>query len=153
MALVQPPVAPDGQPLAVELLQQQVRRLDRSLQHRRVDHRQVQIVDLGEQPAGLSGLGPAPVGQADVDPAGEVVQLVPLRLAVADEDQVGHAPKRTARRRRTPEPGRTPSRPLPGTSPPSRWFSSLCKYARKRLDIKTLKFAVHMVVSLVHWSV
>jgi hypothetical protein len=40
---------------------------------------------------GLGGLGLAPVGQVDVDPAGEAVLEVPLALAVAQQDQARHA--------------------------------------------------------------
>jgi hypothetical protein len=45
---------------------------------------------LAQQFARRDGLGHALVGQVDIPPAGEAVFQVPLALAVADEDQLGH---------------------------------------------------------------
>ena len=63
---------------------------------------------LGEELAAALGFGLALLGEADVDPSGEEVELVPVALAVAEEDQRigrGHAAMIPTRRMLAHRPG------------------------------------------------
>jgi hypothetical protein len=57
---------------------------------------------VGSTPRALSSarFGSALFGHADIPPAGETVFKVPLRLAVADQDQAGHGVSRVEGKRR-----------------------------------------------------
>ena len=84
--LVEPPAAPHRQPQPVGDVQRDVRGLDRAAHHRGV-HDVGQQVLLAQQLAAAARLGLALRGEADVDPAGEEVLLVPVALAVPEQDQ------------------------------------------------------------------
>ena len=86
MALVEPPGAAYGDPVAVGGVEREVGGGDRAAQQRGVEHVGEQVV-FDEQLAAGDGLGAALVGQGDVDPAGEEVLGVPVALAVAEQDQ------------------------------------------------------------------
>ena len=86
VALVEAPVALHRDPVAVRLVQRDIRGHDRAAQQRgeqdgRLDSR------VPNQLAGPLGLGLALVGEADVHPPGELVRCVPFALPVAEEDQ------------------------------------------------------------------
>ena len=94
MALVEAPRALDRDPEPVGGVEGDVRGLDRAAEHRGVQH-VGQEAGLGEQLAAALGFGLALLGEPDVDPSGEEVELVPDALAVAEEDQRvgrGHCP-------------------------------------------------------------
>src|SRR5690606_23050844 len=86
VTLVEPPGALHRNPQAVRRVQRDVRGLDRAAEQRRVQHIGKQP-GLGEQLAAAAGLALALVSEADVHPAGEQVQFVPLALAVAEQDE------------------------------------------------------------------
>jgi hypothetical protein len=92
--LVQPPVTPDRQPRPVGGVEGELGGADRPGQQRRVDHPEVDPRLLGQEPAGGGGLPLALLGEGDVGPPGEEVQLVPGGLSMAEEDQVGHGGER-----------------------------------------------------------
>ena len=87
VTLVEAPGLVDGQPRAVHLVQNDVQGVDGALQERRVADVEV-IALLLEGLAASSGLGAAGVGEVHVGPAGEEVELVPLALAVTNDDEV-----------------------------------------------------------------
>ena len=86
VALVELPGLVDGQPAAVHLVEDDVEGVDGALEHRGVAHVEVEAL-LGEGAPAVCGLAAAGVGEVDVGPAGEEVELVPLALAVADEHE------------------------------------------------------------------
>ena len=88
VALVEPPAAPHRQPHPVGGVQRDLRGPDRAAHHRGVQHVRQQAA-LGEQLTAPARLGRALLGQADVDPAGEEVLLVPVALAVPEQDEGG----------------------------------------------------------------
>src|SRR5437660_2495407 len=89
VALVQPPRPPDRDPVPAADVERDVRGADGAAQDGRVQ-------DVGQQPAVAQQLarslrlGLAGRGEADVHPAGEQVQGVPLALAVAEQQQPRH---------------------------------------------------------------
>ncbi len=87
VALVEPPVAPHRDPVAVGGVEREVGRRDRAAQHRGV-HDVGEQPRVGEHPPAGDGLAAAPVGEVHVDPAGEEVLGVPDALAVAEQDEV-----------------------------------------------------------------
>mmetsp|Transcript_97451 Transcript_97451/g.284570 ORF Transcript_97451/g.284570 Transcript_97451/m.284570 type:complete len:448 (-) Transcript_97451:47-1390(-) len=87
-ALVQAPGLLDWQVHLVRLLQSVVQRLDGALEDRGVADVKLKALVLDERSCVL-GLPDALLGEVDVDPAGEAVVHVPLRLAVAREDEQG----------------------------------------------------------------
>ncbi|SHW84462.1 Uncharacterised protein [Mycobacteroides abscessus subsp. abscessus] len=87
--LVEPPIAVHGNPVPVGGVQRQIGGGDRPAQQRRVEHvRQHTLLD--QQLPAANGFGPALVSEVDVDPTGEQVLLVPLALAVTQQDQGRH---------------------------------------------------------------
>src|SRR5205085_9605747 len=86
VALVEAPRPAHGDPLAVAGLQRQVGGPDRPLEDRGVDYIGQQAA-VPQQLAGVDGLGLPPGGQADVDPAGEQAEGVPVALTVAQQDE------------------------------------------------------------------
>ena len=93
VALVEAPRALDGDPRAIGGVEGDVGGLDGAGEHRGVQD-VGQQARLGEQLAAALGFGLALLGEPDVDPSGEEVELVPFALAVAEEDQRigrGHA--------------------------------------------------------------
>ena len=95
MALVESPVAPHREPGASGRVQGDLGGADRPGQDRGVQDPQVQVGLEGQEFPGASGLGLAQGREVDVGPAGEEIQLVPRRLAVAQENKVRHAHQRT----------------------------------------------------------
>ena len=89
MALVQPPVLVLGQPQAAHCLERQMQRLDRASLERSEGQRGQHALVL-QQLSRSKSLGRALFGHVDIPPAGEAVLKIPLRLAVADQDQAGH---------------------------------------------------------------
>ena len=87
VALVELPALDDGQPLAVHLLEHEVKSVDGALQAGGVADVEVEAGLLEGTAAGGSLLL-ASLGQLDVGPAGEQVELVPLGLAVTDKDEL-----------------------------------------------------------------
>ena len=91
MALVESPVAPDGEPRTACHVQGQISRPDGPGEQRGVDHTQIEVGVGGQQSAGCPGLLLPLGGEVDVVPPGEEVLGVPERLTVAEEDQLRHA--------------------------------------------------------------
>ena len=88
VALVEAPRAAHRDPHPVGLGERQLGGADRPALQRRVhDVRQQAVLD--EQRPAAGRLGHALVGEIDVDPPGEQVLLVPLALAVAEQDERG----------------------------------------------------------------
>mmetsp|Transcript_14999 Transcript_14999/g.31406 ORF Transcript_14999/g.31406 Transcript_14999/m.31406 type:complete len:318 (+) Transcript_14999:48-1001(+) len=86
--LVQAPGLGDGHVELVRLLQRVVEGLDGALEDRGVADVELEALLLDERSCALR-LPDALLGEVDVDPAGEAVVHVPLRLAVAREDEQG----------------------------------------------------------------
>ena len=91
--LIQSPVAAHRHPQAAHAVQRLVGGADGPQLHRGVDHVGVHA-GLGHHVACRAGLGAAGVGQVAVVPAGEQVELVPLALAVAEQDELVHGASR-----------------------------------------------------------
>ena len=89
----------DRDPHQVHLVERDPERADRPLQ----DRGEGEV----EGEAGLASAAGRPraprrtpcLGEVDVGPAGEAVLLVPVALAVAQQDELGHRPSRAAGRR------------------------------------------------------
>jgi len=88
VALVELPCLGDGEPVAVELVEHAVERVDGALEKGRVAEVKV-VASLLESLAAGMGLLAAGVREVDVGPTCEEVLEVPLRLAVTDDDE-GH---------------------------------------------------------------
>jgi len=86
VALVQAPVPPDRDPCLVHLGQGEVGGADGPYEHRGVDDIEGEALGRHEPPAG-PGLLLAGDRQVAVVPPGEEVGLVPLALAVPQEDE------------------------------------------------------------------
>ena len=90
VALVQAPVALDGDPVAVGRIQGEVRGHDGAALQRGV-HDIGEDAGLLHEVAALRGLLASLLGEGDVHPAGEQVLRVPVALAVAEQHEcVGH---------------------------------------------------------------
>src|SRR5687768_10092810 len=76
-------------PHLVELLERDPERLDRSLEHGRVGHVELEAL-VAEQLTGCSCFGHTELAQRNIDPAREAVLEVPLTLAVSQEDELVH---------------------------------------------------------------
>ncbi len=95
MALVEPPVPPDGEPWPARGVEGQVGGADRAGEHGGVEQAQVQGCLRRQQLSGPDRLRLSCRGEVDVGPAREEVAGVPLGLAVPEEDQVEHSDERT----------------------------------------------------------
>ena len=82
--LVKARVLNDRQPALVCAREHEARGADGSAQARGA-HEVMLLVIAGEQTAGLPCLGDAALGQVDVDPTGETVGQIPLRLSVPQQ--------------------------------------------------------------------
>lgn len=87
VALVELPRFDDGQPLAVHLTEHDVEGVDRALEARGVADVKVET-RLFEGVAACRRLFAARVGEFDIGPAGEQVELVPLGFSVTDKDEL-----------------------------------------------------------------
>ena len=85
VALVEAPALVHRDPVLVQLAQRDVEGADGALERGGIGHVEAQAF-LAHQAAAGRGLGPALLGEVDVDPAGEAVLEVPLALAVAQQD-------------------------------------------------------------------
>ena len=115
VALVEAPGALDGDPVPVGRVERQARGGDGASLQRGVHDVRAAGRPHRMQLAAAHRLGPALLGQVDVDPAGEEVLGVPVALAVAEQDQGvrhgwissvgGGISARTRTRTRSPRPG------------------------------------------------
>ena len=87
VALVELPGFDDGQPLAIHLAEHDVESVDRALETRSVADVKVET-GFFEGAAVCRRLFAARVGELDIGPAGEQVELVPLGLSVTDKDKL-----------------------------------------------------------------
>ena len=87
VTLVQTPGLVNGQPVAIELIEHMVERVDRTLQEGRVAHVEI-VAGLMEGLAAGNCLLVAGLGEVNVGPAGEEVELVPFGLAVTHDNKV-----------------------------------------------------------------
>ena len=87
VALVELPGFDDGQPLAIHLAEHDVEGVDRALEARSVADVKVET-GFFEGAAACRRLFAARVGELDIGPAGEQVELVPLGLSVTDKDEL-----------------------------------------------------------------
>ena len=85
VALVEAPVADDGDPVPVSGVKGDVGRVDGTTLQGCVDHVREDVV-LAQQLTTATGFGATLVGQVDVHPPGELVRGVPLALAVAEQN-------------------------------------------------------------------
>ena len=91
VALVQSPVLGHRQPQSVHRMQHEVERADRAGLD--AGEAAIEIEPLfPDQRARRARFGNPGFGQVDIPPSGEAVLKVPLRLAVAEEDQSRHYP-------------------------------------------------------------
>ena len=92
MTLVEAPVALHGNPQAVGLIERDVRGVDGAAQQRGEDDVGQHTLVLHELAAVLGFLA-ALFGQRDVNPAGELICLVPFALTMSEQYQfVSHMP-------------------------------------------------------------
>ena len=84
VALVELPGFDDGQPLAIHLAEHDVEGVDRALEARSVADVKVET-GFFEGSTACCGFFAARVGELNIGPAGEQVELVPLGLSVTDE--------------------------------------------------------------------
>lgn len=91
VALVELPGFDDGQPLAIHLAEHDVEGVDRALEARSVADVKVET-GFFEGSTACGGFFAARVGELYVGPAGEQVEFVPLRLSVADKDELDRLP-------------------------------------------------------------
>lgn len=87
VALVELPGFDDGQPLAIHLAEHDVEGVDRALEARSVADVKVET-GFFEGSTACCGFFAARVGELNIGPAGEQVELVPLGLSVTDEDEL-----------------------------------------------------------------
>ena len=87
VTLVELPALDDGQPLAVHGEQHVVQRVDGALEVAGVADVEV-VAGLLEGLAAVESLLDASLGEVDIGPTGEQVGLVPLALAVTDDNEV-----------------------------------------------------------------